>query len=310
MNRTSNTRASSRSTRNKSTSRTGSSQRNGAARSNGARRKNGASRKNGALILTADTADKHVLYQKSVQAPQVEIDFMDRVFKKAHGRKPLSLREDFCGTALLCAEWVKSNPERTALGVDIDGKVLAWGKKHNLADLGAAEPRITLLQQDVRAKTPGRFDVVCAFNFSYWIFRTREEMKAYFKSVRSALGKQGMFLLDSYGGWEAQECVEEVRRVKGGFKYIWDQSKFDPITHVATNYIHFEFKDGTRMDKAFSYTWRFWSLPEIRELLQEAGFSDVQVYWDMSKTDDEEWYVPRERAENQPGWLAYIIARD
>lgn len=259
--------------------------------------------------FTAKNADKHVLYQKSVQAPEVELTFINRIFRKAYDRKPLSLREDFCGTALLCAEWVKSHPERTATGVDIDAKVLAWGKKNNIEPLGAASERISLLQQNVLDAVPGRFDVACAFNFSYWIFRTRDEMREYFKGVRRSLGKESFFLLDAYGGWEAQECVEEVRRIKGGFRYIWDQAKFDPITHVATNYIHFEFKDGSRMDKAFSYTWRFWTLPEIRELLGEAGFSDVQVYWDCAKEGDDELYLPRARAENQPGWLAYIVAR-
>jgi SAM-dependent methyltransferase len=259
--------------------------------------------------LTAKNADKHVLYQKAVQAPEVEVDFMHRVFRKAYKRAPVSLREDFCGTALLCAEWVNSNKERVATGVDIDKRVLAWGKQHNVQTIGDAGDRITLLAQDVREPTRGRFDIVCAFNFSYWIFRTRDAMREYFRGVRRSLGKESMFLLDAYGGWEAQECVEEVRRVKGGFTYIWDQSTFDPISHVATNYIHFEFRDGSRMDKAFSYTWRFWTLPEIRELLLEAGFSEAKVYWDCSETDDEEWYVPRERAENQPGWLAYIVAK-
>ena len=100
----------------------------------------------------------------------------------------------------------------------------------------------------------------------------------------------------------------EPRKVKAGFTYVWDQDSFDPITHDVVNHIHFEFKDGTRLEKAFTYEWRFWTLPEIKELLLEAGFSDVTVYWDQAEVGEDEDYRPSSRAENQPGWLAYLVA--
>lgn len=68
----------------------------------------------------ADQADRHVLYQKSVQAPEAEVAFFDQVFPELRGRKALSMKEDFCGTAYLAAEWCKSDPQRTAIGVDYD----------------------------------------------------------------------------------------------------------------------------------------------------------------------------------------------
>src|SRR5687767_14851394 len=129
--------------------------------------------------LTARTADPHVLYQRSVQEPSAELAFIDRVYKNMRGRRPLSLREDFCGTALLCAAWVDSSSSRTATGIDIDPEVLAWGMKHNIEPLGEKKARLNLLQQDVRAPVRLLHDVICAFNFSYWIFRTRDEMRAY-----------------------------------------------------------------------------------------------------------------------------------
>lgn len=100
----------------------------------------------------------------------------------------------------------------------------------------------------------------------------------------------------------------EPRKIAAGFQYVWDQDTFDPITHEVTNHIHFEFRDGTKLEKAFTYEWRYWTLPEIQELLREAGFRDVTVYWDRASDDDDENYRPTRRAENQPGWLAYIVA--
>ena len=68
--------------------------------------------------FSAKTADKHDLYQRSVQDAATEVYFINRAFKAKHKRPPLTLREDFCGTALLCGEWVRSMPTRRAVGIE------------------------------------------------------------------------------------------------------------------------------------------------------------------------------------------------
>jgi SAM-dependent methyltransferase len=256
---------------------------------------------------TAKTADRHVLYQKSVQDAAAEIKFVERVFR-SRGRPALLLREDFCGTALLCARWVESHAERQATGIDLDRDTLDWGIEHNIAPLGDAKQRVRLLQQDVRAKLKKTFDVTLALNFSYWVFKTRELLRGYFANVRASLEPDGAFILDAYGGWEAQEPMLEPRKIPGGFTYVWDQDGFDPISHDVLNHIHFEFKDGSKLDRAFSYDWRYWSLPEIQELLYEAGFEHVEVWWDDTQDEEDADYRPRKHVSNQPGWIAYIVA--
>jgi len=257
---------------------------------------------------TARTADRHELYQLSVQAADYEVGFLNRVYRAAYKKRPLHMREDFCGTALLSAAWAKSHPERTATGVDIHRPTLEWGRKHNVDPLGTAAERVTLTLGDVRTPRAGKFHIVNALNFSYWIFDTRTSLREYFKVVRRAVSRDGLFLCDAYGGWESHQPMLEPRRISAGFTYVWDQHSFDPITSRVVNHIHFEFKDGTKMDRAFTYEWRFWTLPEIRELLLEAGFSRVLIYWDQAKSEQEEKYRPATRADNQPGWLAYIVA--
>lgn len=260
---------------------------------------------------TAATADKHTLYQLSVQDADFEVDLLTRVFKKMRGRKPLSLREDFCGTALFCAAWVESDKQRTASGVDLDPKVLKWGIKHNLAPINEPGQRITLHTENVLNPIPGRFDITVAFNFSYWCFKSRDVLRGYFEKVRKSLNPDGLFFLDAYGGYESHEPdLEEPRKVEGGFTYIWHQHKVDPINNGLLNHIHFHFKDGTKMRNAFSYDWRFWSLMELKELLAEAGFKDVQVYWEDANEDGEGTGVYRARrvVQNEAGWIAYLIA--
>jgi SAM-dependent methyltransferase len=258
--------------------------------------------------FSAKTVDKHALYQISVQAPEIEVEFFTSSYRALRKKQPLSMREDFCGTAILCSAWVESHPKRTAVGVDLDQPTLDWGIEHNLSPINEPGKRVKLLRQDVRSKSRGKFDVINAMNFSYWVFKTREDMRGYFASVKRSLAPGGVFVCDAYGGWEAQEPMFEPRRVKGGFTYVWDQDEFCPITHDIVNHIHFEFRDGSKLDKAFTYEWRYWSLPELRELLSEAGFSKVEVYWDVAPKDDEEDYRPRTRESNQAGWLAYIVA--
>lgn len=261
-----------------------------------------------AKVINARNADKHELYQWSVQDTETEAAFLTRVYKRLRGRPAESLREDFCGTALLCAEWVKKK-ERTATGIDLDPSVLEWGKKRHLAKIGEPGKRVTLLRQDVRAKVKGTFDVTVALNFSYFIFRTRDDLRRYFANVRSSMKKDGLFFIDAYGGSESWRECREPRRVKG-FTYIWDQSKVDAIDNGVVNHIHFKFKDGSKLEKAFTYVWRLWTLQELRELLAEAGFSKSTVYWEDADENGEGTGVfrPKAHAEQEQAWVAYIVA--
>ena len=60
--------------------------------------------------LTAATADPLHLYEQSVQDTEITINLIDRIYRGRNGRLAMSLREDFCGTAQLCADWVLSDP--------------------------------------------------------------------------------------------------------------------------------------------------------------------------------------------------------
>ena len=50
----------------------------------------------------AETSDRHLLYEQSVQATDFEYEFIDTNFKRIRARKAKLLREDFCGTAQMC----------------------------------------------------------------------------------------------------------------------------------------------------------------------------------------------------------------
>jgi len=259
----------------------------------------------------AQRADRHVLYQESVQDVAVEVSFVLDTWAALRSRAPAVLREDFCGTANTSCEWVRRDPAHQALGVDLDPEVLDWARGNNLSALDAEQrARIKLLQTDVLEVHEAPADIVMAMNFSYFIFKERAEMLRYFQAVHTGLASDGMLFLDAYGGYEAPRELVETRDCEG-FTYIWEQASFNPVDSLMQCYIHFQMPDGSRLDRAFSYYWRLWTLPELREILLEAGFSKTVVYWEGTDPDSGEGdgiYKPATVGDADPGWVCYIVA--
>ena len=262
----------------------------------------------------AAQADRHLLYERSVQCVEAEINFVDKTYRKLRGKKAVLLREDFAGTCNTSCEWVRRRKTNRAICVDLDGETLAWGREHHIIPLGDDADRVKQLQGDVLTvdtrRSFGPADVVLAMNFSYWTFRERTLLLHYFRRVRQALADDGLFILDCYGGSEAHEAREETREYDD-FSYIWDQDKLYPVTNEMFCHIHFEFPDGSRIRKAFSYHWRLWGLPEIRDVLLDAGFSKVTVYWegtDRKTGEGNGIFRPAEKGQNCPSWIVYIVA--
>lgn len=263
------------------------------------------------LKTRAAKADRHRLYERSVQDASAELDFIDDTFRALRGRPAVILREDFCGTASVATAWVRRRPRNIALGIDLDPEVLAWSMRHRVPGLSPAEQRrLTLLESDVLHVETVPQDVVLAMNFSYWIFKQRAALRAYFAAVHAALKPDGVFFLDCYGGFDAFRVLKE-RRELDGFTYIWDQASYNPITGDLLCHIHFRFADGSRLERAFTYDWRLWTLPEIREVLAEAGFAQSIPYWqgwDAAGQDGDGKFEPVSTADADAGWVSYIAA--
>src|SRR6056297_3390150 len=224
----------------------------------------------------AELADRHELYEESVQDVEVEGDFLLDTFSELRGRIPQVFREDFCGTASACCEWVRRGSDRRAVGVDLDPEVLSWGRENRLSHLTHDErDRVTLIEDDVRTANTGVVDLVGAFNFSYFIFDTRDEMRRYFERCRECLADEGIQKQDAVVGSETMDVV----------------------------------KEETEHDD-FTYVWHLWTLPEIRELLLEAGFSTATVYWEGEDEDGEGngEFTPESEGEPDPAWIVYIVA--
>lgn len=252
----------------------------------------------------------HDLYEDSVQCPEADVQAIDRFYREINGRHPRVIKEDFCGTAAICAEWVRKRRSNSAVGVDLDRSTLEWGRKRHIEPLGIDADRVRLVLDDVRHVRSPRVDAVAALNFSYSTFKTRDELRGYFRAARRSLAPGGILVLDIFGGSEAQS-LETEEKSKRNYTYIWDQVRFDPVTHETLFHIHFRFRDGTMRRRAFTYDWRLWTIPEVRELLAEAGFTWSRVYWegtDRGTGGGNGVFRRVERAETTPGWIAYVTA--
>ena len=258
----------------------------------------------------ADAADIHDLYERSVQYVEGEVEFMQSTFKSLAGRTAYLFREDFCGTASSSCQWVRQGKEFQAIGVDIEPSVLEWGRKNKISKLPVEDQaRVSLIESDVLTVDTPSVDLLAAFNFSYFIFDTRDSLRAYFRRAFESLKDDGVFFLDMFGGPEAQQELKEKTKHKG-FTYVWHQAKFHPVTNFIRCHISFRFPDGSRIKKAFTYEWRLWSAPEIRELLIEAGFSKATIYWEGEDEDGDGngEFTADEKGEADLAWIAYVVA--
>lgn len=262
--------------------------------------------------LTARTADKHALYTLAVQAPDTDARFLSRHFRRLTGRPLRLLREDFCGTAALSCAFVRLHRGNRALGVDLDRATLDWGRRHHLAALRPDQrARVHLVQADVLDVRRPRADMVAAMNFSYSVFKTRSALRAYFANARRSLAEDGVILVDVWGGSQTQVVQEEEREIDG-FTYVWDQHDFDPLTYHTICKIHFRFPDGSVLRNAFVYDWRLWTIPELREVMEEVGFRDVHVLWestDLATGEGNGVFRKVRRGHPDDAWIAYVVAR-
>jgi len=257
--------------------------------------------------LKADTFDKYWYYKKSVQSPDVDVEFFEKVYRELKGKDPVVLGEDFCGTFAISCEWAKLNSNYKAIGVDLDPEPIAYGKQNYLTELTEEQQsRVKILHDNVLKDGLPSADVIAACNFSYFIFKKRADLKAYFQKVYDRVEDDGVFIMDCFGGSQCYEPNEEETE-HDGFSYFWDQDSFDPVSNEALFYIWFKPK-GKKKVKGFTYDWRMWSLPELKDILEEVGFSKIHTYWEGTDEDGEGdgEFERVEVGEDCESWVAYL----
>lgn len=252
--------------------------------------------------------DKYELYRKAVQSAENDVQFIQNTFKELKGRSPKVFREDFCGTFALSTEWIKLSPQYLSVGIDLDPEPMAYGKAHYLSKLKPdQQKRMRLIEGNVLEPNLPKADIVAAMNFSYFCFKKREVLKKYFVNVLKTLNKDGIFLVDCFGGSQCYGPIEDQIKHEG-FTYFWDQTNFDPVTNEALFHIHFKV-NGKKVEQVFTYDWRLWTISELRDVMEEAGFKKIHVYWEGTAKDGsgDGNFTRVDHGESCESWIAYIV---
>ncbi|KAI8806772.1 hypothetical protein BJ742DRAFT_815243 [Cladochytrium replicatum] len=298
----------------------------------------------------AETVDRHEVYHKAVQLPEEDVRNLQTFYKRAHeevsrmGRRRVKksggeddddlgervqatlLREDFCGTAIVCREWSKLSPENIAYGVDLDAAVLDYADKVTRGTKGGTESeRVKLYWGDVLVDqhkpvapsdqnvrivedddTPTadkrgslgalpKVDIIAGLNYGVCYFGDRTTLVKYLRASRSRLRDGGVLVVDVFGGGNVTSGKGRiVERRFEDFTYYFEQRGYDVYTNCCEIHLHFRFpKDGSWLRSVFRYTFRAYTIPEIREAMIEAGFSETMVWWapsgsSVDEDDDEE----------------------
>lgn len=254
--------------------------------------------------------DKYTFYTQAVQSPETDVDFLRETYRELKGKSAETLREDFCGTFCLSTAWIKDRPQHKAWAVDFDPEPLEYGRRHYFEKLSAkAQKRLNICESNVLTAKLPEADIAVAVNFSYFIFKKREQLKTYFKNVLTSLRKNGIFVMDVFGGTQCTDAIEDKHKLKG-FTYFWDQESFDPVTNEAMFHIHFKPNRQKKIENVFTYDWRMWTIPELRDILDEVGFKKTHVYWEGTnrKGEGDGKFSRTEQGEACLSWIAYIVA--
>ncbi|GJD08658.1 hypothetical protein Gasu2_29490 [Galdieria sulphuraria] len=258
----------------------------------------------------AKQADKFACYEEAIQNPRKDVIFLTKTFQSEFHQKALRLREDFCGTAAISREFIRSDFERFAVGVDIDSRAVAWCVQHGLSSLHSGSDRLELVVADCREYQDAKFyDIISANNYSLFLLTSRMDLVQYLRRVKQCLDpSHGMFICDLTGG---SDCFikRKVKRQCGNLAYIWEQDNYNFVDASWQCALSFLFRDGSLLKHCFKYTWRLWTMAEVMDALYEVGFSKVRIWF--SDLDEAEELV-YEETTNIPGWVkswnAIIVA--
>lgn len=285
------------------------------------------------------------LYRHCVQNPPATLAMLDAITRGNGAPPPHTLHEDFAGSAAIAHAWsaasahTRSTNPRRALAIDLDPVALACAPSpKRRARISTNSSAVRAVVADLRdlprhATTP-KADVIYAGNFGVCELHHRDELLAYLRGVRARLARKGSYICDLYTGPGALRTSatavlhpalpsDELARTPhvipahARVRYTWRQRDVDLLTGIVTTSIDFALL-GPRgkvlldLPDAFAYHWRLWSIPELRDAFQEAGFACTELYDTTPDAMDhlgEAYAAARESVRTRTSAVVYVVGR-
>lgn len=201
-----------------------------------------------------------------------EVDFIIDVLGLSDGAKVLDL---FCGTGRHSIELCKRGYHVTGIEYNSDYLRIAREK----AMRSSVQP--SFIQGDVRDVDFGKdFDAVIIMYQSFGYFEDEQE-KAVIRKLYTSLKPNGKFIMEILNrDWILRNYSEHEEQVFNGVKVVQERT-FDIFTsRVNTKLTRYE--GNNTIIKTLS--WRLYSAHELKNILDDIGFSFVAGYSNLEKS--------------------------
>jgi SAM-dependent methyltransferase len=184
-----------------------------------------------------------------------------------------------CGFGRISAELARMGYAVT--GVDITESYLKTARE----DAAYENLDIEYIHADARSFVrPSFFDAAVNLYISFGYFSDQKDDLLLLRNVFQSLKKGGCFIIETLGKEIAvRDFVEAEWFERAGSTVLTEYEALDSWTFLKNRWILL--KDGKRFEKTF--TQRLYSASELRAMLLEAGFDNVEIYgdWDENPYD-------------------------
>jgi SAM-dependent methyltransferase len=201
-----------------------------------------------------------------------------------YGESPLTdspkILDLCCGFGRMSAELARRGFAVT--GVDITKSYLKTAKE----EAALEELNIEYVNADARDFVrPVFFDAAVNLYISFGYFENQRDDKRLIANVYESLKPGGSFIIETMGKEIAvRDFVEAEWFERAGFMVLTEYEPLDSWALLKNRWILI--KDGIKIEKTF--TQRLYAASELRSLLLEAGFKNIEIYgdWDESVYDN------------------------
>ncbi|MDR2500540.1 MAG: class I SAM-dependent methyltransferase [Treponema sp.] len=168
-----------------------------------------------------------------------------------------------------------------AAGVDITESYLETAR----SDAAYENLTVEYIHGDVRSfKRPGAFDLAVNLYISFGYFENPDDDRLLARNAFDSLKEGGSFIIETLGKELAvRDFVESGWFERAGYMVLTEYEPVDSWTGLKNRWILV--KDGRTIERTF--TQRLYAASELRRLLLDTGFSQVELYgnWDEAPYD-------------------------
>jgi len=198
-------------------------------------------------------------------------------------KEPLSSRPKILD---LCCGLGRISTELALMGFDVTGVDITEAfLKSAREDAKHENLNIDYINADSRKFVrPGYFDIILNLYISFGYFEDQNDDLLVLRNVYESLKTGGTFIIETLGKEvSVKNFIESEWFERAGYTVLTEYEPLDSWTYLKNRWILL--KNEKRTEKIF--TQRLYSASELRAILKEAGFDQIEIYgdWDESPYD-------------------------